>query len=65
MRTINTTIPTFDELESPVLKDVCMSKRGIMLFVGATGAGKVDVDGGATGYRNENGATGTSSPSRT
>src|SRR5256885_1217340 len=34
MRTINTTIPTFDELSlPPVLKDVCMSKRGIMMFV--------------------------------
>src|SRR3989442_16021312 len=41
LRTINTTIPTFEELNlPPVLKDITMSKRGIMMFIGATGAGK-------------------------
>ncbi len=55
MRTINTTIPTFDELSlPPVLKDVTMSKRGIMLFVGATGAGKSTSMAALLGYRNEN-----------
>src|SRR6202158_6298483 len=55
MRTINTTIPTFDELSlPPVLKDVCMSKRGIMMFVGATGAGKTTSMAARLGYRNEN-----------
>src|SRR5205807_6659269 len=55
MRTINTTIPTFDELSlPPVLKDVCMSKRGIMMFVGATGAGKSTSMAALLGYRNEN-----------
>src|SRR5438270_4244764 len=55
MRTINTTIPTFDELNlPPVLKDVCMSKRGIMMFVGATGAGKSTSMAALLGYRNEN-----------
>ncbi len=55
MRTINTTIPTFDELSlPPVLKDVTMSKRGIMLFIGATGAGKSTSMAALLGYRNEN-----------
>ena len=41
LRTITTDIPKFDELGlPPVLKDIIMSKRGIMMFVGATGAGK-------------------------
>jgi ABC-type multidrug transport system fused ATPase/permease subunit len=41
MRTITTDIPKFEDLGlPPVLKDVIMSKRGIMMFVGATGAGK-------------------------
>ena len=46
MRTINTTIPTFDELSLPsVLKDVTMSKRGIMLFIGRDRRRQVDLDG--------------------
>ncbi len=54
-RTINVTIPTFDELNlPPVLKDVTMSKRGIMLFIGATGAGKSTSMAALLGYRNEN-----------
>src|SRR2546426_6127601 len=40
LRTINIVIPTFDELNlPPVLKDICMSKRGINLSIGATGCG--------------------------
>ncbi len=55
MRTINTNIPTFDELAlPPVLKDVTMSKRGIMMFIGATGAGKSTSMAALLGYRNEN-----------
>src|SRR5439155_18764268 len=55
MRTINTTIPTFEDLNlPPVLKDVCMSKRGIMMFIGATGAGKSTSMAALLGYRNEN-----------
>jgi twitching motility protein PilU len=37
-----------------VLKDVTMSKRGIMLFIGATGAGKSTSMAALLGYRNEN-----------
>ncbi len=40
-RNINTDIPLFDDLGLPeVLKDVIMSKRGLVLFVGGTGSGK-------------------------
>src|SRR6187401_2887399 len=55
LRTINTTIPKFEELGlPPVLRDVIMSKRGIMLFVGATGSGKSTSMASLLGYRNEN-----------
>ena len=38
-RTIATRIPEFEELGLPeVLKDVAMSKRGLVIFVGATGS---------------------------
>src|ERR671935_2150620 len=38
LRTITTDIPKFEELGlPPVLRDVIMSKRGIMMFIGATG----------------------------
>ena len=54
LRTIVTDIPKFDELGlPPVLKDVIMSKRGIMLFIGATGAGKSTSMASLLGYRNE------------
>ncbi|MGH8801677.1 MAG: ATPase, T2SS/T4P/T4SS family, partial [Casimicrobiaceae bacterium] len=55
MRTITTDIPKFDDLGlPPVLKDVIMSKRGIMMFIGATGAGKSTSMAALLGYRNEN-----------
>ena len=55
LRTINTTIPKFEDLGlPPVLKDVIMSKRGIMLFVGATGSGKSTSMSALLGYRNDN-----------
>ncbi|HET9670514.1 MAG TPA: PilT/PilU family type 4a pilus ATPase [Casimicrobiaceae bacterium] len=55
LRTITTDIPKFDELGLPtVLKDIIMSKRGIMMFVGATGAGKSTSMASLLGYRNEN-----------
>ncbi len=41
IRTIASEIPNFDKLGLPeVLKDVIMSKRGLVLVVGATGSGK-------------------------
>src|SRR6187401_1304429 len=55
LRTINTDIPKFEELGlPPVLKDVIMSKRGIMMFVGATGSGKSTSMSALLGYRNQN-----------
>jgi twitching motility protein PilU len=55
LRTITTEIPRFDDLGlPPVLKDIIMSKRGIMMFVGATGAGKSTSMASLLGYRNEN-----------
>jgi len=55
LRTINTQIPDFDELKlPPVLKDVVMSKRGLVLFVGATGSGKSTSLAAMIGYRNQN-----------
>jgi twitching motility protein PilU len=55
MRTINTKIPTFEELElPPVLKDVAMTKRGLVLIVGGTGSGKSTTLATMLGYRNEN-----------
>jgi twitching motility protein PilU len=54
-RTITTDIPKFDDLGLPVvLKDVVMSKRGIVLFVGGTGSGKSTSMASLIGYRNEN-----------
>src|SRR6185295_4966075 len=41
LRTIPQTLPTIDTLNLPqVLKDVAMTKRGLVIFVGATGSGK-------------------------
>jgi twitching motility protein PilU len=54
-RTITTDIPKFEDLHLPVvLKDVVMSKRGIVLFVGGTGSGKSTSMAALIGYRNEN-----------
>ena len=55
LRTINTRIPNFDELNlPPVLKDNAMTKRGLVLFVGGTGCGKSTSLAAMIGYRNEN-----------
>ena len=55
MRTINTTIPTIEELDlPPILKDVAMTKRGLVLIVGGTGSGKSTTLAAMLGYRNEN-----------
>jgi len=55
MRTINTKIPTIEELELPaVLKDVAMTKRGLVLIVGGTGSGKSTTLAAMLGYRNDN-----------
>jgi len=54
IRQINATIPTIEELElPPILKDIVMSKRGIVIVVGATGSGKSTTLAAMVGYRNE------------
>ena len=55
LRTITTTIPRLEELKLPeVLKDVVMTKRGLVIMVGATGSGKSTTLAAMVGYRNEN-----------
>jgi twitching motility protein PilU len=55
LRTINTTIPELDDLKlPPVLKDVAMTKRGLVLFVGGTGSGKSTSLAAMIGFRNQN-----------
>jgi twitching motility protein PilU len=55
LRVITTTIPKFEDLKlPPVLKDVAMTKRGLVLFVGGTGSGKSTSLAAMIGYRNEN-----------
>ena len=55
LRVITTAIPTLEELKlPPVLRDVAMTKRGLVLFVGGTGSGKSTSLAAMIGYRNEN-----------
>jgi twitching motility protein PilU len=54
IRLINAKIPTFEELDLPqVLKEVVLSKRGLVLMVGGTGSGKSTSLATMVGYRNE------------
>ena len=55
LRTITTAIPKMDDLGlPPVLKDVAMTKRGLVIMVGGTGSGKSTTLAAMIGYRNEN-----------
>ena len=55
LRRIETNIPTIDQLKLPeILKQLAMTKRGLVLFVGATGTGKSTSLASMIGYRNEN-----------
>ncbi|MBP1474628.1 PilT/PilU family type 4a pilus ATPase [Frateuria sp. MAH-13] len=55
LRRIESKIPTFEELTlPPVLKTLSMTKRGIIIFVGATGSGKSTSLAAMVGYRNQN-----------
>ncbi len=55
LRVITTTIPKFEDLGiPPVLKDVIMTKRGLVIMVGGTGSGKSTTLAAMIGYRNEN-----------
>jgi twitching motility protein PilU len=55
IRTINTTIPRFEELMlPPILRDIVMAKRGLVIFVGATGSGKSTSMASMIDHRNRN-----------
>ncbi|MDX1432107.1 MAG: PilT/PilU family type 4a pilus ATPase [Gammaproteobacteria bacterium] len=55
MRTITTEIPNLDDLGLPeVLKDVAMTKNGLVIFVGGTGTGKSTSLAAMVDYRNRN-----------
>jgi twitching motility protein PilU len=55
LRTITTKIPDLDELGMPqVLKDIVMTKRGMVIVVGATGSGKSTTLAAMIGHRNKN-----------
>ena len=55
LRRIVTEIPDPDQLGlPPVLKDLIMSKRGLVLFVGGTGSGKSTSMASLIGHRNNN-----------
>ncbi|HYL17748.1 MAG TPA: PilT/PilU family type 4a pilus ATPase [Burkholderiales bacterium] len=55
LRTITTAIPRIEDLGLPEnLKDVVMTKRGLVIVVGATGSGKSTTLAAMLGYRNEN-----------
>ncbi|WP_101758544.1 PilT/PilU family type 4a pilus ATPase [Oceanicoccus sp. KOV_DT_Chl] len=55
LRRIETTIPRIEDLGLPdVIKDLAMIKRGLVVFVGATGAGKSTSLAAMIGHRNRN-----------
>ena len=55
LRTITTVIPKFEDLGlPPILKDIALTKRGLVIFVGATGSGKSTSLAAMVGHRNEN-----------
>jgi len=55
LRTITTKIPDIEEMGlPPVLKDVVMTKRGLVILVGGTGSGKSTTLAAMIGYRNKN-----------
>ncbi len=54
LRTIPQVIPTIDSMNLPqILKDVAMTKRGLVIFVGATGSGKSTSLAAMVDHRNE------------
>lgn len=55
LRKIETTIPLIEDLGlPPIIKDLAMTKRGLVIFVGATGSGKSTSLAAMIGYRNKN-----------
>ena len=57
IRRIEMNIPTYQDLKLPeTIKDLAMTKRGLILFVGATGSGKSTSLASMIGYRNKHGS---------
>ncbi len=55
LRRIETNIPKIDELGLPeIIKELAMTKRGLIIFVGATGTGKSTSLAAMIGHRNRN-----------
>ena len=55
LRRIETRIPEIDELGLPgIMRDLAMTKRGLVIFVGGTGTGKSTSLASMIGYRNQN-----------
>ena len=55
LRTITTKIPDLTQMGMPeVLKDVVMTKRGLVVLAGGTGSGKSTTLAAMLGYRNQN-----------
>ena len=57
LRRIETYIPSIEELKlPPILKNLAMTKRGLIVFIGATGTGKSTSLASMIGYRNNHGS---------
>ncbi|HMM74472.1 MAG: PilT/PilU family type 4a pilus ATPase [Gammaproteobacteria bacterium] len=55
LRTIETTVPTIDQLGLPaVMKEIALTKRGLVIMVGGTGSGKSTSLAAMINHRNEN-----------
>ncbi|MGD9708604.1 MAG: PilT/PilU family type 4a pilus ATPase [Halothiobacillaceae bacterium] len=55
LRLIRADIPNFEELQLPgILRELAMTKRGLVIFVGATSSGKSTSLASMVDYRNEN-----------
>lgn len=58
LRVINTKIPSLESLSvPPILKQIIMQKRGLIIVVGATGSGKTTTMAAMLGYHNKNRAS--------
>jgi len=54
LRIINSEIPNFEDLNLPeILRDIAMTKRGLVIFLGGTGSGKSTSLASMVGYRNQ------------